>query len=57
MLSYHPAKFSGHRYRDKGDVLLVVEGQNSTCPLLNPTLLSISKVYGMPCLHTQNYKM
>ena len=57
MLSYHPAKFGGHRYRDKGDVLLVVEGQNSTCPLLNPTLLSISKVYGMPCLHTQNYKM
>ena len=57
MLSYHPAKFGGHRYRDKGDVLLVVAGQNSTFPLLNPPLLSISKVYGMLCLHTQNFKM
>ena len=55
MVSHHPAKFGGHRHCGSGDTMfLVVEGQDSTCPRLNPPLLFISKAHGMSCSHTRN---
>ena len=50
MASLHPAKFGGHKHCGSGDMMfVVVEGQNSTCRCLDPSLLLISKVHGMPC--------
>ena len=54
MVSHHPARFGGHRYYGSGDMMFaVVEEQDSR---LDPPLLFISKVYGMPCSHTQNFR-
>ena len=48
MVSHHPTKFGDDRHCDSGDVMfLVLEGQNSTWPYLNPQLLFISKAHGM----------
>ena len=44
--------FGGHRHEGSGDNVLVIQGKDSTCPRLNPTLLFISKVRGMSCFHT-----
>ena len=49
MVNYNPAKFDGHRHCVCVYLmLLVVKGQDSTCPRLIPLLLFISKVHGMP---------
>ena len=38
MVSHHPAKFSGHRHCVSRDIMfIVVEGQDSTCPRLDPS--------------------
>ena len=40
MVSHHPAKFGDHRHCGSGDTMfVVVEGQDSTCPRLDPPLL------------------
>ena len=44
-VSYHPAKFGGHRHCDKGDITLVVEEKNSTCCGLNLPLMCITKAH------------
>ena len=50
MIGYHPAKFGDNRHCGSGDLMfVVVEGQDSTCPRLDPPLLFISKAHGMPC--------
>ena len=50
MVSHQPAKFGGHRHCGIGDMMFVlVEGQDSTCPWLDPPLLFISKAHGMTC--------
>ena len=53
MVSHHPAKFGGHRHCGNGDMFVVVEGQNSTCPRLDPPLLFISIAHGMLCSLTK----
>ena len=35
---------------------VVVEGQDSICPRLDPPLLFISKAHGMSCSHKQNFR-
>ena len=58
MVSHHPAKSVGHKYYGSGDIMfLVVEGQDSTYPRFNPLLLFISEAHGMPCSHTQNFRV
>ena len=48
MVSHHSAKFGDHRhYVSKNIMFLVVEGQDSTCPRLDPLLLFISKARDM----------
>ena len=39
MVSNHPAKFGGRRRCGSGDMFVVVGGQDSTCPCLDPPLL------------------
>ena len=57
MVSHHPGKFGGHRHFVSGDMMfVVVEGQDSTCPRLDPPLLFISKAYGMPCSHILDFR-
>ena len=57
MISHHSAKFGGHRYCDSGGMMFVaVEQQDPTCPGLDPPLPFISKVHGMPCSHTRNFR-
>ena len=56
MISHHPAKFGGLRHGGSEDMFVVVEGQDSTCPRLDPSLLFISKAHGMPCSHTRNFR-
>ena len=47
IISYHPAKFGGHRCYDSGGIMfLLIEGQDSTWPCVNPLLLFISKALG-----------
>ena len=46
MISYHPAKFGGHRHRDS-DMFLVAKGQNSRFSWFNQLLLFISKGHGL----------
>ena len=52
MISNHNAKFGNHRYCGSGDMFVVVEGQNSTFPRLDPPLLFISKAHDKPCSYT-----
>ena len=33
-------------------MFLVVDGQGSTCPRLNPRLLFVFKAHSIPCSHT-----
>ena len=48
MVSHHIAKFGGHRKCGSGDIMfLLVEEQDSTCPLLNPSVLLIAKAHGV----------
>ena len=57
MVSHHPAKCDDHRHCGIGDMMfLVVEGQDSTCPRLNPSLLFISKANDMTCSHIQSFR-
>ena len=55
MVSYHPAKFDGHRHWVSGDMFLVVEEQDSSGSHLNLPLLFITKAHGMLCSHTRNF--
>ena len=49
--------FGGDRSCGSVDkMLLVVEGQDSTCPRFNPPLLIISKAHGMSCSHSRNFR-
>ena len=42
MVSHHPAKFGSHKHYGSGDtIILVIEGQDSTWPYINPPLLFI----------------
>ena len=43
MVNHYPAEFGGHRRCSSQDMVLVVEGHNSTCFHFNPPLLFISK--------------
>ena len=53
MVNQQPAKFGGHRYCGSGDIIyLVAEEEDSTCSLLNPRFMFISKVHGMLCSHS-----
>ena len=55
VVSHHP---DGHRHCGSRDMMfLVVEQQYSICPCLDPSLLFISRVQGMLCCHTQNFRM
>ena len=57
MINHHSAKFGLHRHCGSGDMVFVVaEGQDSTCACLDPPLLFIYKVHGMPCSHTRNVR-
>ena len=57
MINYDPANFSGHKHCGNGYMMfLEVEGQDSTCPRLDPPLLFISKEHDMPCSPTQNFR-
>ena len=48
LLSYHLAKFGGHRHYGKEDLMfLVVEEEDSRCSLFNTSLLVISKGHSM----------
>ena len=52
VVSYHPVNFGGNKQCASGDMFLVVEEEDSTCPRLNLSLLFISKgrgfkAYGM----------
>ena len=48
MVSHHPGKFGGHKHCGKGDIMfLEVEEQDSKYPLLNPSLLFMSKGHGL----------
>ena len=50
MISYHPTKFGSHRCYDSGGIMfLLIEGQDSTWPCVNPLLLFISKAHGVSC--------
>ena len=43
MVSHHPANLGDPRHCGSGDMMfVVVEGQDSTCPPLDPSLLLIS---------------
>ena len=56
MVSHRPIEFGLHRHCGSGYILfLVMEGQDSTCPLLDPPLLFISKTHDIHA-HTQNFK-
>ena len=53
MVSHHHAKFGSHRCCGIGEMMfLVVEGQDSTCPRMDPPLLFISKAHGACHGHT-----
>ena len=43
-----PCKFDSHKNCCRGDLFLVNERQDSSCPHLNPPSLFISKAHGMP---------
>ena len=48
MVSRHPANFGAHRHCGSGNVMfLVSEEENSRCCHFNPSLLFISKAYGL----------
>ena len=48
MVSHHTVKFGGHRKCGSDDIMfLLVEGQDSTCPPLNPSILLIAKALGV----------
>ena len=48
-----PSRFGSHRDCGSGNMLFLVEGEDSTCPRLDPRLLHISKAHGMACSRTQ----
>ena len=51
-MSHQPDSFNGHG-GDRGDIMfLVVEEEDSTCSLLNLSLMFFSKADGMLCSHT-----
>ena len=50
-----PSKFGSHR-DCSGNMSFLVEGEDSTCPRLDPPLLYISKAHGMPCSRTGNFR-
>ena len=53
MVSHHPSKFGGQRYRGSGDIsFLVAEEQDSTS-CLNLSLLFTPTAHDMVCSHTQ----
>ena len=54
MVSHHPAKFGGNRHCSSGGMMfVVVEGQVSTYPRLDPPLLFISKAWYAMLTHTK----
>ena len=56
MVSHQPTKFGSHRHGGSGVMFVVVEGQDSACPRLDPSFLFMSKAHGMPCFHKRNFK-
>ena len=56
MVSHHLPKFGGHRHCGGEYIFVAVEGQDFTCPRLDPPLLFISKTHGMPCSHIRNFR-
>ena len=53
MVSHHPSKLGGQRYRGSGDIsFLVAEEQDSTS-CLNLSLLFTPTAHDMACSHTQ----
>ena len=48
--------FFGDMNCGRGDMLLVVEEQDSTYPPFNPPLLFISKAHDMLCLHKKTFQ-
>ena len=56
MVSHHLLRFGGHRHCVGEYTFVVVEGQDFTCPRLDPPLLFISKTHGMPCSHIRNFR-
>lgn len=58
MVSQSRANFGGHRHHCSGEILLlVVEGQESTCTGLNLLLLFISEEHDMSCSYTRSFGM
>ena len=53
MVSNHPAKFGGRRRCGSGDMFVVVGGQDSTCPCLDPPLLLYLKHINAMLSHTK----
>ena len=56
MVSHQPTKFGSHRHGGSGVMFVVVEGQDSACPRLDPSFLFMSTAHGMPCFHKRNFK-
>ena len=57
MVSCHTVTSRSHRNCHNGDkILLVVKEKDSTCSLLKPPLLFISKEHSMSCSHTQHFR-
>ena len=54
MVSHHPVKCCGHGHCVSGDMFLVVEGQDSTCPRFNLLILFISKGHGLKVHNISN---
>ena len=44
---HHTASFVGHRHCISEDIILMVEGLDSTCSRVNPPLIFISEAHGM----------
>ena len=56
MVINQPPKSCGHIYCCSGDTMfLVVEGQDSKCSRLNPSLLFGSQAHGMSCSLIRNF--
>ena len=54
-VSHHPVRFGSHGHCSRVDIIiLVAEGQYSTCSRLNPPSLLISEAHDMPCSPTRD---
>ena len=54
MVRNYSSTFGGERHCGSGDmVLVVIEGQDFSCPCLDWSLVFIFKAHSMPCSHTK----